>query len=352
MKNISKLFGVTLAAFITLAAQVVFSQERPRAHCDGQKLHECNLLAEMYRSESYGIPEIPNDLSRSDALMKTAIDGAITGCGGTDFDLCFTLKDEVMRPSAPLGAPRYTLQGRIQAYLSGTEAGCNNGHPEACYWRSVVFREFQHDTYEIGVSLKMAEGKSRSDAIEALEIEKRKYKERAHAAAKARVAALRDLCTQQNTQDCATLGSLLFSYKKLRDTPDEHLPHLVRTCSATHPKSCSILGFAATQIADDAKISDLKKQLLAGCHAGNGEKCMVSVRLARSSDLLDINATYEQACLHGSGAGCLERAINHLQEFERGNDADSLATGTELLIRACDLRISKACHLLEHLSKG
>lgn len=352
MKNIHKLLRVALVGLIALAAQVVFAQDRARAHCDGQDPRECYFLAAMYRSESYGIPEIPNDLPRSDALVKTAIDGAIKGCSGADYDLCTPLIDENIQPTTPLGTSRYTMPGRVQAYLSGTEAGCAEGDPFACKFRSAIYADLDSQLTEIGLSLKTADGASPSDAFKEIVDERRHYGERAHSAAKAKLTALRRACTNKNTQDCATLGSLLFSFGSLRNSPDEHLAHLLRTCSAAHPKSCSILGFAAAQITDAAEKTALKQQLLADCHAGNGEMCMVRVRLARSSDPLDINATYEQACLHGSGAGCLARAINHLQEFDREQDIDMLATATQMLGRACDLKTSKACHLLEHLPEG
>ena len=353
MKDIFKLLGVALVGLITLAAQVVFAQDRARAHCDEQEPYECYFIAAMYRSESSGILQIPNDLPRSDALIKTAIDGAIKGCSGADYDLCTPLIDENIQPTIPFGAHRYTIEGRVQAYLSGTEAGCAKRDPFACQFRSAIYADLDSQLTEIGLSLKTADGTSPSDAFTEIVDERRQYAERAQLAAKAKITALRRACTNQNTQDCAALGSLLFTSGSLRNSPDEHMIHLVRACSVTHPKSCHVLRNAMIAIRQDrTAIAALKQQFETECDAGNGEKCMVRVSLARSSDALDLNATYEKACHFGSGIGCLERAVNHLQEFERGNDASALTAATQLLTRACDLKVSKACHLLEHLSEG
>lgn len=347
-KNIS----FALFALWTSIAQIACAQDAPPPHCDGSVRDECKFLAELYRSPSYGITKIPNDPARADALIKTAIEGAIEGCSGANYDLCYTLIDDALQPSVPLGEYRYTLSGRVQTYLSGTEAGCDSGYAMACYWRSEAFPDFLPETYEIGVSLEMAEGKSRDQAEFALIADRHAYLERSRATAKEQVATLRRTCTAQNTNDCAALGKLLFSFRSLANSPTEHLTLLMETCSNADPGACDYLGYAFVDSLDETVKSEFKQQLLSDCHAGNAAKCIMRVALTRSSDTLDIYAVNALACKYGSGKGCLENAVNNLNSFERSKDPNTQATAVVLLFLACKLKTNKACHLIEHLTKS
>ena len=126
------LITVIICTIWTSSAQYVSAEQQYENDCDGTVLFECNKIAAKYREPSFFPPPFPHDPARADALVRTAIDGALVGCGGSNYDLCFTLSDLLLRFTTQPDDPRYSDLGRMTAYIAGTEAGCDKGIATAC----------------------------------------------------------------------------------------------------------------------------------------------------------------------------------------------------------------------------
>src|SRR6056297_1690001 len=135
--NLSRLLASATAFFVLAAASGPASADGA-ATCDPTNALECQQIALNYTL--FNAPPFPVDPDRADALARLAVDGALEGCAGANYTLCYTLGDEALPLAADADPERYSLAARVAAYRSLTEAGCERGDPEACYWRSVLYK--------------------------------------------------------------------------------------------------------------------------------------------------------------------------------------------------------------------
>lgn len=327
--------------------------------CNGDVLFECNRLAAKYREPSYYPPVFPDDPVRADALVRTAIDGALTGCAEANYDLCFTLSDLLLRFTSPPADPRYSDEGRMQAYLTSTESGCESGIPAACYWRSVAFNRHLPEAYEIGLSLEQAKGMTRAEAEASLASTKAAFQNRALAAATAQVASLRQTCASNAPTDCRALAVLLSEYADLRRTPNEHVSLLLDACTTSDRTTCTklssalfALGMAPVSPQNISLKAASLQSLNRTCAAGNAAHCLILSNEGRKDPTLDALQFLTKACTAGAKDACLSLATRHLFTYGDTKNTDDLLPATNLLERACDLKSNTACHILEHLTKG
>ena len=327
--------------------------------CDGTVLFECNKIAAKCREPSFSPPPFPNDPYRADALVRTAIDGALTGCEGRNYDLCFTLSDLLLRFVTQPDDPRYSDLGRITAYLAATEAGCDAQITAACYWRSVAFNPLMPEGYEIGLALQMADGLTRPQAEAALANTRALFKSRTTDVATLEVAQLRRTCTLTNTPDCTALAVLLTEYEALRTTPFEHLPLILRACTTTDRTtfikvSVTLFSLGMAPVNPDtlALNSRTIDNLKSTCAAGNAAHCLILAKEARNDPTLDRTKLRQLACDLGAGDACLSLAQSQLYTFGDTKDPVDLLPATNWLEQGCTLKSNLACHVLEHLSKG
>ena len=335
--------------------------EQPYAHtCDGSVLFECMALAVKYTQAPQFAWDFPTDPARADALLRIAIDGAIEGCEGGVFALCYSLGEMDPPFATPPTEPRYTPRGRMQTYVAATEAACAAGQAEACYWRSTAFPKYKPQSFELGLQMMQAKGLTREEAVDRLLQDKTLFQERARTAAQTQASTLRDSCTVGEVDACAQLGTLLKDYDNLRATPFEHIPLLLDACTIARPAAClglnnAVGGLATTQPArategpvQQAAIAQMQTR----CTDGNVAHCAALAQLAHIDKTLDRKALNARACDGGMGGRCLQMASAHLWDYDASKAPADLAAATDLLTRACDLQSHTACHILEHLSNG
>jgi len=322
--------------------------------CDGSKRHECLSLVVSY---SYGIPPFPNDTERAESLQNIALQGARAGCVAGDYTDCFRVKDMYFMPANDNPTSDNQKEEALAFYKEKTEEGCAAGSSDACYWRSIIYQDFD---LRMTILLKAQEaGKDTVKITYDLEDDIQLFKGKMLNAAIIEAERFRSECLAGNARTCGQLGVLIKDRELPSNTPFEEIDMLITGCTVTRDANIcndayyaiTVLGVSKPSQGTELPIKEKAKQhLIRLCDAENGSACRIMAEL--NNDKAQRHHYNDLACQLDHGKACQDIGKAHYSTYRKSEDTDDLELATVYLTHACNLSQAYACHMLEHLSKG
>lgn len=334
------------------------AEEQNKLSCNELDLFECETLANNYL---VGKPPFPKDLKLAEKFQALAVKGAIAGCSGQDYTLCYSYKKfKLENWMHRRQTPAISLQeffDHVENYKQITESGCANGSSYACYWRSILFPNYRHRSFIADIA--KLYGEDFSQFQNSVKEDQEQYQNLAYETALRESKPLRTKCENGDLFSCGDLGGLIHDRKIPIKRPFEQVDLLIDGCMASNVKACFSVRSAINQLAISKPSKETEgpvknaalKRVEGFCESGEKDACYILSKTYKSNEYpdKDADAFVEKSCQFGHGGACYFRAVRTYFKFQKSQQDEDLAKAKTYYQKACDESHAVACHALKHL---